>query len=1158
MAQKAIYGLLVGIDKYPNPRHELKGCVNDVEAFKQYLEYRLDKDTFSDPELVLLKNEQATREAVIRQFQDHLGQAGPDDVALFYYSGHGGQENTPEEFKHLEPDLLNETLVCYDSRTESGWDLADKELTKLIADVAASKAHVLVILDCCHSGSGTREALQHDAPHETAVRRIPTDGRPRPLQSYLFWEQLRDLAANHDALENPWKLLPAGDHVLLAACEDRQLAKEYIADGKTWGTFSYFLRTTLEASQRSLSYRELIARVRARVESHKPDQRPLIEVLSDNALNQSFLSGAIADRVAYLAFFDKNSRKWMLDAGAVHGMQTPVGAETTQLALFDIDANAANLRDLSKAVANVTVGEVKPDRSVLELPAGAALDNGRQYQAVVTALPLPPLPVRLEGEVKGVDKARAALNFASGGTKPSLYVREEATHPRYRLIAKNNEYVIATSADDRPLVREIEGGYIDDNAQLAIANLEHIARWEQIAGLTNASSRIDPSSIEMRIDGEPAESSSRTLHYSYEGGRWQPPSFTLTLHNKGTERLYCALFNLSESFAVGSSLLPGGGMFLDPGQEITAYGGKPIPTGVPDVLWRQGVTERKDILKLVISSNAFDATLMQQQALEFARTHGAAQSSLRSLGGSLERLMKRVQTRELGDEAVPVYDDWITKQLVVTTVRPLNEVPVPQNGMGTTLGYGVTVMPHSSLKARVRLGTETEAGRDFTSGGLGRMVVPEIFTRNPETSQPFVFTQARGQDPGLSFLELNGVENHKDVTSEAPLELTFEVPLEKHEHVLPVAFDGEAFIPLGYSVPESSRGGEASKTRVVLQRLPDPQTLETKSLSGSIRILFQKVKSNLLGGEFKYPLLATAKVGEDGKVEYVKDAKKVKEEVQKAERILLFVHGIIGDTMGMAASVRLAKVMSAGRETLLKDAYDLVLTFDYENINTSIEDNALYLKERLESVGLGADHGKTLDVVAHSMGGLVLRWFIEREGGNKVVNHLVMLGTPNAGSPWPAIQDWATVALTFALNNLGAWPGSILGGLVNLIDKSGVALNQLNPGHDLIKELAKSSDPNVRYTVIAGDTSLLRDTAPAESRNLVQRLLDKLQLKQTFYTALNTLVFKAPNDIAVSVTSVKAVDMNRMPVPTVVTIDCDHITYFTAPKGLEALGDALP
>ena len=97
---------------------------------------------------------------------------------MFYYSGHGSQEQAPEEFWHVEPDRLDETLVCFDSRMAGCWDLADKELGKLVDEVAANAGHVVVILDCCHSGSGTRGEVE-------TVRRAPIDLRPRPLDTFL-------------------------------------------------------------------------------------------------------------------------------------------------------------------------------------------------------------------------------------------------------------------------------------------------------------------------------------------------------------------------------------------------------------------------------------------------------------------------------------------------------------------------------------------------------------------------------------------------------------------------------------------------------------------------------------------------------------------------------------------------------------------------------------------------------------------------------------------------------------------------------------------------------------------------------------------------------------------------------------------------------------
>ena len=153
---KNIYALLVGIDNYlVKSIPTLQGCVNDIKAIATYLETQVGNQwTLQSPHILI--NEAATRQGIIDGFQQYLTQADSEDIALFYYSGHGGQEKAPPEFRHLEPDGLDETLVCYDSRTPESQDLADKELRYLLAQVAKNNPRTVVILDCCHSGSGTR------------------------------------------------------------------------------------------------------------------------------------------------------------------------------------------------------------------------------------------------------------------------------------------------------------------------------------------------------------------------------------------------------------------------------------------------------------------------------------------------------------------------------------------------------------------------------------------------------------------------------------------------------------------------------------------------------------------------------------------------------------------------------------------------------------------------------------------------------------------------------------------------------------------------------------------------------------------------------------------------------------------------------------------
>jgi hypothetical protein len=137
-----VYALLVGIDAYQSPVPALRGCRNDIDTFGELLSARGPGDTIH---IRTLLDEQATRAGVIAGFREHLAQAGEDDAALFYYSGHGSQEPAPEQWWHLEPDHLDETLVLYDSRAEGQWDLADKELAALIAEVAANHPHVVVV-----------------------------------------------------------------------------------------------------------------------------------------------------------------------------------------------------------------------------------------------------------------------------------------------------------------------------------------------------------------------------------------------------------------------------------------------------------------------------------------------------------------------------------------------------------------------------------------------------------------------------------------------------------------------------------------------------------------------------------------------------------------------------------------------------------------------------------------------------------------------------------------------------------------------------------------------------------------------------------------------------------------------------------------------------
>lgn len=1149
-----IYALLVGIDEYLSPVPPLKGCVNDIMAVQEYLQGRVATDG-NQLHLRTLLNQNATRQAIIDGFRQHLCQAVAEDVVLFYFAGHGSQEEAPEEFWILEPDRLNETLVCFDSRSPGGWDLADKELAKLIAEVAAKNPHMTMIMDCCHSGSATRGNMSE----EIAVRQALGDRRKRPLNSFIFsLGEANQLAASHTQEENPsgWNF-PRGKHIFLSACLNTELAKEYNGDGERRGAFSYFLLDTLKKANGHLSYRDLFKRTNALVRSKVTAQSPQIEATVLGDLDQPFLGGAIAPRTPYFTVCHHKDYGWVIDGGAVHGIPQPVEDETTLLALFPFDSSPEQLRQLSNAVAQAKVLSILPQVSKIQISAIENLNPDTTFKAVVTSLPLPPKGVFITGEEAGVELARTTLLQAGPQNQPSLYIREVTTseETEFKLVAREGKYFITRPADDRLLAAEIQG-YTTATALQVIQRLEHIARWTNITELSSpASSHIQPDAVQMVIEqnGQEFQDVQLRLEYRQENGKCKQPSFKVKLKNTSHEPLYCTLLNLTDRYAVSTDLFDGGGLWLQPGQEAWALGGNSIYPIVPEKLWReQGITEVKDILKLLVSTAEFDATLLEQSELDLP---SRSVPTPRRGKGTLNRLMNRIPSRDLtAKPEEELYDDWVTSQITITTVRPQQTTLVPRGNASISLAPHVKLYAHPNLNANARLTTVTDS-----TGYLGNHMLPPILRAAPGIESFRLNTTTRDAQPHLDALELTQVENFSVVTPTHPLKLVVDTPLLPNEQLLPISYDGEFFLPLGRA--HRTLDG---KTEIILERLTQPVSEGSRSLTGSIKIFFHKVVSEQLGLKFDYPLLAVADVSSNEVVSYTKKIEQVKARVEQAERIVLYLHGIIGDTQTIVPSVRSAKVEVDGQEKSLADLYDLVLTFDYENIKTPIEENAKLLKQRLEAVGLGPNHGKVLHIVAHGLGGLVSRWFIEQQQGHQVVQHLIMLGTPNAGTPWSTVQDWALISLTLGLNGLSqiTWPVPLLGMLlkamnrtVDVIESNDVALDQMHPSSEFLQNLAASPDPKIPYTIIAGNTSIIPAALQSEANlqfNPVERLVQKLFNKSVAMPFLGE-----PNDIAATTYSIKNVNSERHPQPQIQEVACNHLVYFTHPDGLTALATAV-
>jgi pimeloyl-ACP methyl ester carboxylesterase len=1092
-----VYTLLIGIDAYPNPAHRLSGCRNDVSDFEEILGSRVKPESLK---LLKLIDAQATRVNVIDAFRTHLAQAKKGDTVLFYYAGHGSRERAPEVFWTIEPDRLDETLVLWDSRESGGWDLADKELAALIRPLAAAGAHVVVILDSCHSGSGTR-AVSSDLK----VRRFPTDARDRPIGSFLPEVQA---IATARASESGWDFGDDGRHILFAACCDDQEASEYHAEGLNRGAFSWCLFEALRQSPGTPTYRDLAANVSARVLAAVPGQAPQIEATVDGDLDRSFIEGLLQPRASafYVAQSDGD---WWMDGGRIHGIPAPAGGSFATVVLLPALGAIPTSVTAKAAVGVADIVEVQATRSRLQMTRGA-LESGETYKAVVTSTPLAQHTVRITGDVAAVESVRTELLKA-------LYVSEGKENANLVLECSSGETRLRRAVDNRELVAPAT------TAAEGVRNAEQVAQWLHFRELQNPVSAIDPSEFAVTVLEDQAGQKElngpniRLTATRNEKGL-VAPKFRIRFSNRGQRDLYFGMLALDELHSCNTGLVKGGVVKLRPGDAPGwALDGKALKGAVPTSLRLEGRTEAQDVLKVIVSTAPFNIAHAKLTPLGVPR----ARSNVGAISNNLERLLARGSTRTISaasdDDEI---GDFQTVTIIVTTVEPAASVDVSAVAPAD-VGAGVVVSEHPALKARARLTTLTATRSD-----VGGSMLPPLF-RSGEAGETIAFSSSRGASGALCVLELQDVQSHMVVTPELPLEVRLPSVVEEGDVVLPVAFDGEDYLILG-------TGGLRGKDAIVrISRLPHPMRDHARSLGGSIKILFQKFTAPLLGKKYEYPVLAKAAWDANGKAAYDTDLTRIKAEVAAAKRVVVFVHGIIGDTRAMGAQ-------------LPPGQGDLYLAFDYENIHTTIEENAAGLKARLEACGLGTGHGKQLVLVAHSMGGLVSRWFMEKLDGYRNVSRVILCGTPNAGSNWSTIEDWLTGMASLALNGLTkiSWEANVIGSLFRCLEKIDVTLDQMKPESPFLVTLSALADPGIPYAVLAGNTSL----ASAADGPRVQRLLRKVLHKTTSVAFL----FE-PNDIAVSVKSIGSVGSKWTPRPDIRAVPCDHISYFSHPASLEQL-----
>lgn len=651
-----VYALLVGIDDYSlvDHPHDLKGCLNDIGAAATWLKERIG------PRLHLLElpDGKATVTAVREAVAGHLGQAGPGDSALFWFSGHGTRfaARGPEELmKEGTGDC--QAVVCADG------PLADVELAPLLEAVAARGAHTTAVMDCCYAGGTTR-----DDERAPTARFLPPDPA---------WRLTGPASRAASAGPVPY----SAGFVTLAAATVLQVASEDELGGSVRGFFSHALLDALATAGPTATSREVLAAAHCRVQLLTTLQHPaLIPHDAGGLADRPFLGGAVREPGRQLLRHGRDG--WEVDLGSLHGLNSRADGLPADegAAAFVVTADGPE-----SGTCRVVVREVLADRALVT-PADWVPDPGRVYPVALSALALPPARVVVDAphEPAAEGWVRAALAAAGPGGGPTPLLRfGPAADPRqpeplirFRLVVRDGRADVVR----RDGTVALPGLPLADpgDAADAVERLIHLTRWHQLRALEDGGSPLH-SRVRVEVSdwyGAPSDGGphppyglgEHVFRYGGGPGDWREPMVSVRIHNRSDRPLWCALLDLTDSYAADPGLyLPD---FIGPGRTGYALNGDAVRLRLPpDRPVRPGAYVR-DWLKLIVAEQAFNTVPLQLPRL------GAGTGPRDRLGRAAADGMFRLTAhathhRDAGPSGHGSAGRWATRTVALRTVVPL-------------------------------------------------------------------------------------------------------------------------------------------------------------------------------------------------------------------------------------------------------------------------------------------------------------------------------------------------------------------------------------------------------------------------------------------------------------------------------------------------------
>ena len=224
--------LLIGLSEYSSDYgwNVISGT-NDIDLLKEVL---------TDFSIRELRNNDATYDNIIKEFERLIKQSKPGDIVYIHFSGHG---QPVEDYDGDEEDGWDESFVPYDAGDkyvsgvyEGNKHFIDDTLNQLLDRLRkklGSKGFIYVIVDACHAGEQFR-GDDEDAPFRGSIYGISKNNK-------RYVPKLNTIKHYPISSESN-----KSNIVMMEACRSYQVNREIKKDGRFYGPLSYSVYLVLK------------------------------------------------------------------------------------------------------------------------------------------------------------------------------------------------------------------------------------------------------------------------------------------------------------------------------------------------------------------------------------------------------------------------------------------------------------------------------------------------------------------------------------------------------------------------------------------------------------------------------------------------------------------------------------------------------------------------------------------------------------------------------------------------------------------------------------------------------------------------------------------------------------------------------------------------